>query len=178
MLFRFRGHELWVQKWWAIGFLLAITLLMPGGIARVAAADVVAPVDAVTLSPEEQVLWQVLTAARATSNMNPLALDTNAMALARNRSMDMAARTYFDHMNPDGKTMLDLVANYGITYHAIGEMIAFNLGVPDCGSEAAKGFIASPVHHAIFFNDRFTTAGIGHAVDGNGKHYFTVIVLS
>ena len=169
---------MWVQRRWAIGFLLAIALLIPGGVTRVAAADVVAPVDAATLSPEEQVLWQVLTAARATSSMNPLTLDANAMTLARDRSADMATRTYFDHMNPDGKTMLDLVANYGIAYHAIGEMIAFNLGVPDCGSEAAKGFIASPVHHAIFFNDRFTTAGIGHAVDGNGKHYFTVIMLS
>jgi len=170
---------LWAQKRWAIGFLLAIALLIPSGITRVAAADVVAPVDAATtLSPEEQVLWQVLTAARATSNMNPLTLDANAMALARDRSTDMATRTYFDHMNPDGKTLLDLTANYGITYHAIGEIIAFNLGAPDCGLEAAKGFIASPVHHAIFFNDRFTTAGIGHAVDANGKHYFTVIVLS
>lgn len=171
------GHELGLQKRWAIGILLVVSLLLPG-ITHVAADYTITPVDTAILSPEEQALWQMLAAARASSSMNPLTLDANADALARDRSTDMATRAYFDHTNPDGKTVIDLVPNYGIAYHAIGEIIAFNLGVPDSGSEAAKGFIASPVHHAIFFNSRFTTAGVGHAVDATGKHYFTVVLLA
>ncbi len=130
------------------------------------------------LSPEEQALWDALVAARAVSGLPPLMLDANVTALTRDRSADMATRSYFGHTNPDGKTIVDLLSTYGLTYHAVGETIEFNLGIPDCGAEAARGFIASPPHHLILFDPRFTTAGVGHAVDANGKHYSTIIVLA
>jgi len=160
-----------------MGLLIAMALVLPG-MAQAVAAESSPAGNSVTLTPEEQALWQNLVTARAASGLPPLTLDANITALTRDRSADMAARSYFGHTNPDGKSMVDLLPAYGLTYHAAGETIEFNLGIPDCGVEAARGFIASPPHHLILFDPRFTTAGVGHAVDANGKHYFTIIVLA
>lgn len=165
------------RTWWVMGLLIAMALVLPG-MAQAVAAESSPAGNSVILTPEEQALWQALTTARTASGLPPLTLDANITALTRDRSADMAARSYFGHTNPDGKSMVDLLPAYGLTYHAAGETIEFNLGIPDCGAEAARGFIASPPHHLILFDPRFTTAGVGHAVDANGKHYFTIIVLA
>lgn len=171
------------RTWWLAGFLVVTALVLSGlsglpGTVQPVAAESSPAGNSVTLVPEEQALWQALNTARVASGLTPLTLDANITALTRDRSADMAARSYFGHTNPDGKTMVDLLPAYGLTYHAVGETIEFNLGIPDCGAEAARGFIASPPHHLILFDPRFTTAGVGHAVDANGKHYFTIIVLA
>ncbi len=163
--------------WWIAGLLVMVALVFHGMVQTVAAESSPAGTG-VVLSPEEQALWQDLMTARVANGLPPLTLDASITALTRDRSADMAKRSYFGHMNPDGKTMVDLLPVYGLTYQAAGETIEFNLGIPDCGAEAARGFIASPPHHLILFDPRFTTAGVGHAVDANGKHYFTIIVLA
>ena len=44
-------------------------------------------------------------------------------------------------------------------------------------SEAARGLIASPEHHAILFDSRYRIGGVGSATGDDGLHYFTIIVI-
>ena len=132
------------------------------------------------LDKEEQTLWNQLQAARAKAGLPVLALDGDATALARDRSGDMATRTYFGHVTPDGRSVFDMLDAYHINnFSAIGETIAMNWNVPDSGMEAAKGLFASPTHYEILFDKQFaaTAAGVGHGVSRDGKQYYTIVIF-
>lgn len=132
----------------------------------------------VVLTPEEQALAEVLYSARSRVGLQPLTLNSSAMTLAKDRSSDMATHDYFNHVTPDGKTVLDMIDSYGITCRDISETLAMNWNASNSGADAAETLINSPAHHAILFSPQFTAAGFGHAMRADGKHYFTVIVLS
>ncbi len=157
--------------------------LLPSVVVAPEKAPVAAPAalteKGIALDKEEQTLWNQLLAARAKAGLPPLTLDTDATDLARARSGDMAARTYFGHINPDGKSVFDLLGGYNINFSAIGETIAMNWNVPDSGMEAAKGLFASPAHYDILFDKQFvaTAAGIGHGVSRDGKQYYTIVIF-
>ncbi|MHB8648019.1 MAG: CAP domain-containing protein [Thermomicrobiales bacterium] len=125
---------------------------------------------------EEQAVWQHIADARRDAGLPVLAIDNQIIVLARERSTDMATRQYFGHYSPDGVTFLDLMPRYGLTGRLAGETIQEN-NYADSPAEAARALIASPEHHAILFDPRFTIAGVGHAVSADGIHYFTIIVV-
>lgn len=130
----------------------------------------------VTLSLEEQAVWQRVANARLDAGLSVPATDTQITLLARARSADMVTRHYFGHASPDGVTFLDLMPRYGLTGQLAGETIQEN-NYADSPAEAARALIASPEHHAILFDPRFTMAGVGHTVGADGIHYFTIIVV-
>ncbi len=130
----------------------------------------------VALSAEEQAVWALVSDARAAAGLPPQPIDAPLTALARARAADMAMRHYFAHRSPNGTTFLDLMPAYGITGQLAGETIQEN-NHADSPTEAARALIASPEHHAILFDPRFTIAGVGHAVGATGIHYFTIIVV-
>ncbi len=129
-----------------------------------------------TLGPEEQAVWQLVAAARRDAGLSVPTTSDQITILARQQSTDMATRHYFSHYSPDGVTFLDLMPTYGITGQLAGETIQEN-NYADSPTEAARALIASPEHHAILFDPRFTIAGVGHAVGATGIHYFTIIVV-
>ncbi len=135
-----------------------------------------AAIPTVTLSREEQALWQLVSDARSDAGLPTVTRDNRITVLARERSTDMATRHYFDHYTPDGQTFLDLMPRYGLTSPRAGETLQGN-NRADSPAEAARALIASPEHHAVLFDPRYTTGGVGHAVDGNGVHYFTIIFM-
>jgi len=152
-----------------LSFLLLLAVPVPL-VARAAATP------SVTLDWEEQTLWQLIRDARSEAGLPLVTTDDQVMVLARERSKDMVARHYFDHYAPDGQTFLDLMPRYGLTSPHAGETLQEN-NRADSATEAARALIASPEHHAVLFDARYTIGGIGHAVDGNGVHYFTMIFV-
>lgn len=130
----------------------------------------------VSLTGEEEALWQQLASARVGAGFSSLAVDANTTALARERSADMAQHHLFGHTSSTGATFLDLMASYGITGRLAGETIQRN-NYANPANEAARGLIASPAHYAILFDSRYRIGGIGSAVSDDGVHYFTVIVI-
>jgi len=139
-------------------------------------AIVSATAPTVGLSADEQAVWTLISNARAAANLPRQPIDAQLTALARARTADMATRHYFAHRSPDGTTFLDLMPAYGIAGQLAGETIQEN-NYADSPAEAARALIASPEHHAILFDPRFTMAGVGHAVGADGIHYFTIIVV-
>lgn len=130
----------------------------------------------VALSAEEQAVWTLVADARATAGLPPQPIDAQVTALARARTADMATRHYFAHRSPDGTTFLDLMPQYGLRGQLAGETIQEN-NFPQSAVEAARALIASPEHHAILFDPRFTVAGVGHAVGADGIHYYGILVV-
>ncbi len=128
------------------------------------------------LSGEERAVWALVADARTNAGLSVPPIDGQTTLLARVRSTDMATRHYFGHTSPDGMTFLDLMPTYGITGQLAGETIQENNYV-DSAAEAARALIASPEHHAILFDPRFTIAGVGCALGADGIQYFTIIVV-
>ncbi len=135
-----------------------------------------AAIPTVTLGREEQALWQLVSDARRAAGLPAVTMDNQISVLSRARSTDMATRDYFDHYTPDGQTFLDLMPRYGLTSPRAGETLQEN-NRADSPAEAARALFASPEHHAVLFDPRYTMGGVGHAVDANGIHYFTIIFI-
>jgi len=91
--------------------------------------------------------------------------------LARGHSADMAARGYFDHTDPDGRTPWDRAEAAGISGVG-GENIA--MGAPDARS-VMEMWMDSPGHRANILNCDFTRIGVGmHAGSGGGPWWTQV----
>jgi uncharacterized protein YkwD len=91
--------------------------------------------------------------------------------LARRHSADMAARSYFDHTDPDGRTPWDRAEAAGISGLG-GENIA--MGTSDARS-VMNLWMDSPGHRANILNCDFTRIGVGmHAGSGGGPWWTQV----
>ncbi len=123
-----------------------------------------------------QVVWDQIMAARGDAGLAPLDLDGTTSDLARARSIDMATHGYFGHDDAAGRNFADLMPAFDLRGQLASETLQRN-NYPDSAGEAARGLLASPAHRAILFDPRYRVGGIGHAVAGNGMHYFTLIVI-
>jgi len=164
---RFRGIAL-------LAFLLPLFVSLAP--LTVAAATPATDAPGPTLTAEEREVWALVVTARASAGLPVPPIDGQITVLARARSTDMATRHYFGHVAPDGRNFLDLMPTYGIAGQLAGETIQEN-NYADSPAEAARALIASPEHHAILFDPRFTIAGVGEASGADGIHYFTIIVV-
>lgn len=113
---------------------------------------------------------------RIAAGLAPLQLDGALVAVARERSNDMATQGYFSHTSPTGQTAFSLLDQYGIPYSWAGENLARN-NYPDDESVAVamRDWMASDGHRENMLNVHYTAIGVGAAVDSSGMKYFTVI---
>lgn len=131
-----------------------------------------------SLSPLESQLLQIANQARTSRGLPPVQLDDRLTAIARSRSIDMVARNYFSHQNPDGKYFEDYLAEAGIGFQKAGEILAQNnYDEGQTAAVAIDGFLNSPPHRDILLDGEYTRVGVGHAVSASGMHYFTMIFL-
>lgn len=126
----------------------------------------------------EQELYSSINAERAAVGLPALPIDPALQALARERSQDMAARGYFSHVTPEGKTVFDLMVERGIPFGWAGENLARN-NYPDADSAqvAIRDLMASAAHRANIVHTQYTAIGVGLAIDGSGMKYFTMIFV-
>ncbi|MEU2715073.1 CAP domain-containing protein [Streptomyces sp. NPDC007205] len=94
---------------------------------------------------------------RAKVGCSPLAANSSLTRLAETFSDDMAARDFFDHTDPNGKTPWDRAAAAGVTDLG-GENIA--RGQADAAA-VMKAWMNSPGHRANILNCDFKTLGVG-----------------
>ena len=97
---------------------------------------------------------------RAFSPAAPLQLQPQLTQAARAHSADMAARDFFDHTSPDGRTMTDRVRAAGFQGNAIGENIAAGRPTPRA---TVDEWMQSPGHCANIMDADFHFLGVGHA---------------
>jgi len=124
-----------------------------------------------TLAAEQHAL-DLINGERASAGLSPLVMDEDLRAVARAHSEDMVARGFISHVNPDGLNPFDRIKAAGIGYVSAGENIAVTTG-PTPAESARDGWMASPPHRANILRPQFNRTGMGVAVDGTGKYYFT-----
>jgi len=132
-----------------------------------------------TISAAENLMGQTLNADRAAAGLVPVRLDGRLMAIARARSVDMATKNYFSHTQPDGRMVFDILTAKAIKWYSAGEIIAWNTWptLSDSVTAANNGWLGSPTHRSIIMATSYNYMGIGLAVDGSGKKYWTAVFI-
>ncbi|MBD0744440.1 CAP domain-containing protein [Streptomyces sp. CBMA152] len=94
---------------------------------------------------------------RAQAGCSPLKADGSLAALATAFSDDMAARGFFDHTDPDGKSPWDRAAKAGI-----GNLGGENIARGQADAKAVmEAWMNSPGHRANILNCDYKTLGVG-----------------
>lgn len=129
------------------------------------------PSASAALSGESSAAAQVLSLVneeRAKVGCSPVAANSALTTLAQSYSEDMAARGFFDHTDPDGRTPWDRAEKAGIS-NLGGENIA--RGQADAAA-VMDAWMNSPGHRANILNCDFKTLGVGVEL-GSGGPWWT-----
>ena len=109
---------------------------------------------------------------RAENNAAPLVQNDLLIKAAQLKAEDMAARGYFAHVSPDGKTPWYWLEQVGYRYSSAGENLAVNFFESD---DVAQAWMNSPTHRENIVKKNYTEIGIGIA-SGVYKGSSTVFV--
>jgi uncharacterized protein YkwD len=152
--------------------LLAAVIAAP---APAAATD-----DSLAVSSAETAMVAALNADRTSRGLIPVRADARLMEIARARSADMVANSYFSHVQPDGRNVFNILSASGISWYGAGEIIAMN-NYPTLDTSLQRAntdWLNSPGHYAIVVSTSYNYVGVGLAVDqASGKKYWTAVYL-
>ena len=113
------------------------------------------------------------TSAETGGRAQPLRWNENLAEVARAHSRNMLEQRFFDHVDPEGRTLSTRIDEAGIPWRAAGENIAIYETI--LGAEAA--FMNEPRfqhnHRANILNANYTDVGIGIVHGPNGSLYIT-----
>ena len=122
-------------------------------------------------SAYEMKVLELVNAERAKHGLSSLSWDNRLADVARAHSRDMAARNFFAHNNPDGKTPFDRIKAAGINYGSAGENIATGQKTPE---EVVDAWMNSEGHRANILNASYKKLGVGYVTANRGyKTYWT-----
>jgi uncharacterized protein YkwD len=144
----------------------AIVLALGAGTASAAACD---GADARALTPSEgrAAVRCLLNAERARQGLGALRSNVRLRYAATLHARDMARRTYFNHVSPDGRTAEDRIrgAGYLRRVHAwsIGEALAYGTESAATPRALVDDLLSSPGHREIVLDPEFDDIGIGFA---------------
>ncbi len=109
---------------------------------------------------------------RGREGLAPLAVDARLAAAAEGHSRDMAARGFFAHTSPDGRTVSDRVTDLGYRYARVAENIAAGQTTAE---EVVAGWMQSPGHRANILIPQLRQIGVGRATGGEYGSYWTQV---
>jgi len=110
---------------------------------------------------------------RESDGLKALAEDPVLDKAAQAKADDMAAKAYFAHVSPDGKTPWYWLEKIGYNYSYAGENLAINFMD---SSDVEKAWIESPPHYANIVKAEYTKTGVGTA-HGMYEGRMTVFVV-
>ena len=97
---------------------------------------------------------------RAQNGVQELTEDSLLVKAAQEKADDMAAKGYFSHVTPDGKTPWYWLDQVGYRYTYAGENLAVNF---TDSKDVEDAWMKSPAHHANLVKPEFTQIGIAVA---------------
>ncbi len=109
-------------------------------------------------------LLQVTNAQRTSDHEQPLALNDELTSAAQAKANDMAARNYWSHNTPGGKTPWTFVQQSGYQYQLAAENLAYGF---TSSNAAVTGWMNSAEHRANILNNAYTNVGFGIATANN-----------
>ena len=95
---------------------------------------------------------------RALQGLAALTENAQLRAAAETKVSDMFAEQYFEHVNPEGRDVSDLVDQAGYVYVLVGENLALGNFEGDKG--LVQAWMDSPGHRANILNNGYTEIGV------------------
>ncbi|MSU73733.1 CAP domain-containing protein [Candidatus Kaiserbacteria bacterium] len=105
-------------------------------------------------------LTDLTNADRAAAGHARLTPDAHLTQAAQKKAEDMAAKGYFAHISPEGKSPWYWLDAVGYEYTYAGENLAINF---TDSLDVEEGWMNSPAHHANIVKPEYTQIGIGTA---------------
>ncbi|WP_240137029.1 CAP domain-containing protein [Streptomyces sp. MUM 178J] len=102
---------------------------------------------------------------RAKAGCAPLRVDSRLQAAAQAHADDMAARNYYEHTSPEGKSAGDRMEAAGYDWRTWGENIHKS---PKDAQTAMRDWMDSPGHRENILNCEFKDLGVGVNLSSNG----------
>ncbi|MEL7059092.1 MAG: CAP domain-containing protein [Acidobacteriota bacterium] len=103
---------------------------------------------------------QLVDGERRRHGLGPLGRDVDLETAAQRHADDMLARGFFDHVDPQGATVLDRARAAGYRPRLVAENLASGHPTPE---EAVEGWMASPDHRANILRPDVRDTGVGLA---------------
>jgi uncharacterized protein YkwD len=104
---------------------------------------------------------------RRVSSLPPLTEQSQLTQASSGYSADMVARQFFDHVSPDGKTLVDRLTAVGylgsVDTWAAGENIAWGTGDLSTPRSIVQAWMNSPPHRENILDTTFREIGLGIA---------------
>jgi uncharacterized protein YkwD len=154
-------------------------------------AVIVLALATVSIAELEHRIIILLNAERQARDIKPLLLDPELSRIARAHSEDMVKRTFFDHINPDGRAPGDRVRLAGYNCpKSVGENIYQNNlysrvtitgnqksydwnSLEQIAGSTVSGWMHSSGHRQNILQPAYLKTGLGAAIAGNGQVYIT-----
>jgi uncharacterized protein YkwD len=107
----------------------------------------------------------LVNAERERHGLRPLRVNRRLSVAARRHSRDMVRRHYFDHIAPDGSTVVERIRATGYLNSAHRWLVGENIGWGESSKGTGRGIVQawmhSPPHREAILTPSFRDAGIG-----------------
>lgn len=132
-----------------------------------APAPTTAPSNNTGISNYASQVLQLINQERAKAGLSALTTNSTLKAAADKRAQEIVQS--FSHTRPNGSSFSSVLKDYGISYRAAGENIAYGQKTPQ---EVVTAWMNSPGHRANIMNANFGKVGIG-VYQKNGVVYWS-----
>jgi len=112
-----------------------------------------------------EALVHQINAVRRKEHLRLLRLDARLCAIARSHALDMLARNFVGHTNPDGLDPFARMARANYSFGYAGENLAVDVSLDSVTAE----FFASPEHRENLLEPHFSRVGIGAVSSSDGE---------
>jgi uncharacterized protein YkwD len=122
----------------------------------------------------ESEVFDLVNRERSRAHLGQLEWDDQLAQVARDYSRRMAREGFFDHYDPNGKTVLDRAARLR-NWSSIGENLFVCDEHPEFAITAVRGWMKSPTHRMNILERTWTATGIGIATGRDGSIFITQV---
>jgi uncharacterized protein YkwD len=143
---------------------LGLQIDVPPSIAAPACAESGEPA-----STTHRAMLDALNLYRLENGLQPLVYSKRLEAAADAYVQDLWDRSFFDHIDPEGRTPGDRAVAVDFCHPYVGENLAAGQTSVQAVMEAWKN---SPTHDKNLLEPNYVYVGMGHFVDPNGRQYW------
>jgi uncharacterized protein YkwD len=127
-------------------------------------------------SRRETEVFDLVNRERVKARLDILVWDDRLGSIAREYSRQMARENFFDHYDPEGKSVIDRANEARLTnWIRIGENLFACSPSPDFARRVVVGWMNSRTHRDNILDAKWTSAGIGVATARDGSLYITQV---
>ena len=127
-------------------------------------------------SGSEGEVFDMVNRERSRARLRTLEWDGRLARLARDYSRQMAREGFFDHYDPDGRTVIDRAQKARLSnWASIGENLFFCDPHDYFAETAIRGWMKSRTHRTNMLDRNWTATGVGIATARDGSIYITQV---